>query len=1372
MYKMASKTKAYTFDDDEDIDESSGSDFDDDEDPDKIEVPGGGKDLETAVIYAKNSQKGQNENATVTSQSNVASAGGTKIKTESKVGGSKGGSTLGYDSLKQNAPGMPFAMGSSGMMGGMGLGGMSGYYPGSSMAASLLAQSKSQSTNKMEMAGFGFGGMGVGASASGTNPMSNLNQFMLQNLSNLIAANPSFLTGGIPTKLLSQMWTPDPSKQMNQVPEEEEAEDEEMGVAETYADYMPAKLKLGKKHPDPVVETASLSSVEPADVSYKLSIPEDVIEGGLLSALQLESITYASQAHAHILPDGSRAGFLIGDGAGVGKGRTIAGIIFENYLKGRKRSLWISVSNDLKYDAIRDLKDIGAHRIDVHALNKFKYAKISSSVNNNVKKGVIFSTYSALIGESQSTGGKYKSRLKQLLHWCGEDFDGVIVFDECHKAKNLCPVGSSKPTKTGLTALELQNKLPKARVVYASATGASEPRNMAYMVRLGIWGAGTPFASFNDFITAVEKRGVGAMEVVAMDMKLRGMYIARQLSFHGVSFKIEEVALSDEFKKVYDQSVELWVEAMQKFTEAAELIDAESRMKKTMWGQFWSAHQRFFKYLCIASKVNHAVVVAREAIKYGKCVVIGLQSTGEARTLEQLERDDGELSDFVSTAKGVFQSLVEKHFPAPDRSRIQRLLGIEAPPKRTTLQMIMEEEPQTSTASVTNKRKSSRQAAQKSKRSRKNSSDASDSDADASDDSFKVSGSESEESEPQSDDYQSSDFNPFESDSDSDADPWVGRQKKTKKKAPKGSPKKKPVTTQDKIQQLLTKKQTEQTPVIHTNGMKIHGGPPPKDAIERACTMKDELLEKIERLGEDLPPNTLDQLIDELGGPENVAEMTGRKGRVVQTEDGQIQYESRSEQDVPLETLNLTEKGRFMNGEKDVAIISEAASSGISLQSDRRVRNQRRRVHITLELPWSADRAIQQFGRTHRSNQVNAPEYIFLISDLAGERRFASTVAKRLESLGALTHGDRRATETRDLSQFNIDNKYGRSALEAVMKTIMGYEQPVVPPPADYKGDFFKDIAGALVGVGLIVNSEAMPGILSLDKDYNNISKFLNRILGMPVELQNRLFKYFTDTLAAIITQAKKLGRFDLGILDLGAAGENVTRIKLTKFIRRHATGVAPTELHTVHVERGMIWQEAIDKWADLASEKEGFYLSHQTRNGKQTAILVCFVETAGVKKKKDEKKKKDILCQIYRPNTGLQFRQESLAEIEKKYKKASSEEAEQHWMQQYDASVNTCSHAYWRGNCRNVSMGQDCEVGLRRRTYTVLAGSVLTVWSRVEHVLTSRSGANNKMQVIRMKTKEGQKIVGTLIPKNCVDILVEDLKRDAEKVEEQSFQN
>ena len=84
--------------------------------------------------------------------------------------------------------------------------------------------------------------------------------------------------------------------------------------------------------------------------------------------------------------------------------------------------------------------------------------------------------------------------------------------------------------------------------------------------------------------------------------------------------------------------------------------------------------QRFFKYLCIASKVPHVVSVANEVIKMGKCVVIGLQSTGEARTLEVVEREE-ELSDFVSTAKGVLQSLVEKHFPAPDRNKIDKILG-------------------------------------------------------------------------------------------------------------------------------------------------------------------------------------------------------------------------------------------------------------------------------------------------------------------------------------------------------------------------------------------------------------------------------------------------------------------------------------------------------------------------------------------------------------------------------------------------------------------------------------------------------------------------------------------------------------------------
>ena len=58
------------------------------------------------------------------------------------------------------------------------------------------------------------------------------------------------------------------------------------------------------------------------------------------------------------------------------------------------------------------------------------------------------------------------------------------------------------------------------------------------MSRLGIWGAGTAFETSQRFAKMLTKRGAGAMEMAALDLKARGLYISRMLSFRGTSFEI------------------------------------------------------------------------------------------------------------------------------------------------------------------------------------------------------------------------------------------------------------------------------------------------------------------------------------------------------------------------------------------------------------------------------------------------------------------------------------------------------------------------------------------------------------------------------------------------------------------------------------------------------------------------------------------------------------------------------------------------------------------------------------------------------------------------------------------------------------------
>jgi hypothetical protein len=105
------------------------------------------------------------------------------------------------------------------------------------------------------------------------------------------------------------------------------------------------------------------------------------VKAKLISSAQLESVISACEAHSwHIHGNENfRAGFALGDGAGVGKGRQIAAIILNSFVRGCSRALWLSVSSDLFHDARRDLNEIGAGFIPMADISDFEYKVIYPS---------------------------------------------------------------------------------------------------------------------------------------------------------------------------------------------------------------------------------------------------------------------------------------------------------------------------------------------------------------------------------------------------------------------------------------------------------------------------------------------------------------------------------------------------------------------------------------------------------------------------------------------------------------------------------------------------------------------------------------------------------------------------------------------------------------------------------------------------------------------------------------------------------------------------------------------------------------------------------------------------------------------------------
>jgi protein strawberry notch len=302
-----------------------------------------------------------------------------------------------------------------------------------------------------------------------------------------------------------------------------------------------------------------------------------------------------------------------------------------------------------------------------------------------------------------------------------------------------------------------------------------------------------------------------------------------------------------------------------------------------------------------------------------------------------------------------------------------------------------------------------------------------------------------------------------------------------------------------------------------------------------AVARRDRLIEQLASLSP--VPGALDQIVQRFG-TDMVAEVTGRSRRVIRN-GGRLIVENRAA------SANLAEAAAFMDDAKRILVFSDAGGTGRSYHAELSARNRRLRVHYLLEPGWKADAAIQGLGRTNRTNQAQPPLFRPIATDVKAEKRFLSTIARRLDTLGAITRGQRQ-TGGQGLfrPEDNLESQYGRDALRQLyMLLARGKIEG-----CSLEG--FEDATGLKLMDANGLKDELPP-----------ITTFLNRLLALTIELQNILFTAFEQLLSARIEGAIASGTYDIGLETLRAENFVVTD-RQTIYV--HPATAAETRLLTI----------------------------------------------------------------------------------------------------------------------------------------------------------------------------------------------------------------
>ncbi|GAB1353145.1 hypothetical protein MASR1M12_18790 [Erysipelotrichia bacterium] len=771
-------------------------------------------------------------------------------------------------------------------------------------------------------------------------------------------------------------------------------------------------------------------------------------------------------------------------------------------------------------------------------------------------EGVLLISYDTLKGKSKDG----RTRLEQINKWLGEDFDGVIAFDEAHMMANSVSTkatrGIKKPSERALKGFDFRQSLPNARTLYVSATGATEPSNLGYLERLGLWGAGTAFSNVNSFISEITSGGVAAMEMIAADMKAMGNYIARSLSFDGVTYGRLSHDLSPEQRKIYSTYCQAWQIVLQNVHEALAVCGAAKSGKALSAAKsaFWNSNQRFFNQILTSFQMPTLLKDIDQQLKAGKSIILQLTNTNEAQLKRQLDTlEDGELEDLDLTPTEIISQFVQSSFPVAQMEEYTDENG--------------------------------------NKRVRE---------------------------------------------------------------------------------------------VRDSNGNTVLN--------REAVAMREKLLDELGSIRKIDGP--LDMILNHFG-PDAVAEITGRTTRVVWREiDGTTKRvkENRSKRH------SEAEENDFMSGKKRILVFSEAGGTGRSFHADMSKKNQQHRIHYLVQAGWRADAAIQGLGRSHRTNEASQPHYVLCSTDVPAQVRFTSTIARRLDQLGALTRGQRQTGgqgifQARD----NLENEYAQQAIHGFLLDLANQGSIGDLTFAEFEKQSGLDLRDDLGFVS--ANSvAAVP-----------VRQFLNRTLSLDLPVQELVYSEVFTRLDEIVKIAEANGTLDIGMETIRA--KSIVE-KRGEVVRVDEESGAKTEYHLLETEHDAQYNKFPGSDGEFV---KGYY--HNEKTGRLIAIV------SDVRSKYADGDVNENYFAALAPASYGDVTESNLA---KNYKKITVAEASKLWQEQLNSLPKTI-----------------------KKPLHLITGTLLPIWDRLP---------NSHVKIMRAKTDSGKVLLGRTVHPKAIDKVLKSL--------------